>query len=141
MTRRAAGPVTVLLSGALAITLVALVGCDATTFESSATTAAAVSTTAYVARGSTAELLASIAVEVGALSERLVESSGQQEALTRIEAQWNAARPAIEAERPELLGAFDRVIGQVERSVERRRPADADKAAKSLAVLIKAYEG
>jgi hypothetical protein len=138
VTLRAPGPVTVLLAGPLAV---GLVGCDATTYETSATTAAAVATTAYMPRGSTADLLASMATEVGALSERLVESSGQRAALARIEAQWDAARPAIEADRPELLGAFDRVIAQVRRSVERRRPADADKAAKSLAVLIRAYEG
>jgi hypothetical protein len=33
------------------------------------------------------------------------------------------------------------VLAQVERSVIRRRPADADKAAKNLAVLIHSYEG
>ncbi len=137
MIRRALGPVTVLLAAAL----VALSGCDATTYDTSATTAPAVSTTVYVPVGTTTELLASMSSEIGALSEKLVASAGQRAALERIEAQWNAVRPAIEAARPDLLGAFDRVIAQVQRSVERRRPADADKATKSLAALIEAYEG
>ena len=41
---------------------------------------------------------------------------------------------------PELLGGFDTVIDLVRRSVERRRPADADKAHKNLLTLIAAYD-
>ena len=43
--------------------------------------------------------------------------------------------------KPALLPGFDAVLAQVQRAVERRRPADADKAAKNLAVLIRSYEG
>ena len=50
-------------------------------------------------------------------------------------------RPTIEAETPALLPGFDSVLAQVQRAVDRRRPADADKAAKNLAVLIRSYEG
>ncbi len=60
--------------------------------------------------------------------------------MARIEALWALIRPAVDTERPELLGAFDTVIDLVRSSVERRRPADADKADKNLAVLIVAYE-
>ena len=90
--------------------------------------------------GSTGELLAAISSEVGALSEKLVDNDGQREALARIEAQWEVARPDVESRRPELLASFDAAIAQVQRSVERRRPADADKASKNLVVLIAAYE-
>ena len=48
-------------------------------------------------------------------------------------------RPEIAAQRPDLLEGFDAVIQLVRRSVERRRPADADKAHKNLLTLIAAY--
>ena len=86
------------------------------------------------------ELLAAMAAEVTALSERLVDDNGQDEALARIEAQWDAVRPTIEQDHPELLAGFDSAMGQVQRSVERRRPADADKATRSLMALIAAAE-
>ncbi len=44
-------------------------------------------------------------------------------------------------QRPDLLEGFDAVIQLVRRSVERRRPADADKAHKNLLTLIAAYDG
>lgn len=119
--------------------MIGAVGACATTYDTTATTVADVTTTAYVATGSTDDLLTSMSTEVGALSEKLVESEGQGEALTRIEAQWSAVRPVIAGERPELLDGFDAAIAQVQRSVERRRPADADKASKNLATLIAAY--
>ena len=53
---------------------------------------------------------------------------------------WALVRPAIDEERAELLGGFDTVIDLVRRSVERRRPADADKAHKNLLTLIAAYD-
>ena len=94
----------------------------------------------FVATGSTAELLASIATRIDGLSEQLVDGEGQREALARIQAEWAVARPTIEAEKPELLIGFDAVLAQVQRAVDRRRPADADKAAKNLTVLIRSYE-
>jgi hypothetical protein len=138
---RAKGPIPVLLAAGL-VGVVGLAACNDVTYDASATTApkVATSTTAFVPTGSPKELLASIADEVGSLSERLVENDGQKAVLARVLAEWAAVRPTIEAQRPELLAGFDSVVAQVQRSVERRRPADADKAAKNLAVLIRSYE-
>ena len=83
---------------------------------------------------------AQLAAETATLSDRIIENEGQREALARIEALWALIRPAIEAEREELLGGFDTVVDLLRRSVERRRPADADKAHKNLLTLIAAYE-
>jgi hypothetical protein len=142
VTARAGGPLPVLLaSGVGLLATLALAGCHSLTYDASATTAPKVTTTtAYVPTGSTKDLLASIATQVDGLSERLVDNEGQRDALVRIQAEWRVVRPAIQAQRPELLGGFDSVLAQVERSVLRRRPADADKAAKNLAVLIRSYE-
>jgi hypothetical protein len=136
VTRRARGPILGLVGS---LTALGALGACATTYDTAATTVPDVTTTVYVATGSTDDLLTSISSEVGELSEKLVESKGQGEALDRIEAQWTVVRPVIGRERPELLDAFDAAIAQVRRSVERRRPADADKASKNLNTLIAAY--
>jgi hypothetical protein len=142
VTVRASGPLPVLLaSGVGLLAALALAGCNSITYDASATTAPKVTTTTvYVPTGSTKDLLASIATQVDGLSERLVANEGQRDVLARIQAEWRVVRPAIESQRPQLLAGFDAVLAQVERSVVRRRPADADKAAKNLAVLIRSYE-
>jgi len=137
VTRRARGP---FLAGIPAVLLGAALAACSTTYDTSSTTAPATTSTVFVPSGSTADLLAAISTEVAALSERLVDNEGQREALARIEAQWDAARPDVERQRPELLASFDAAIAQVQRSVERRRPADADKASKNLVTLIAAFE-
>ena len=137
MIRRARGP---FLAGLGVVLLGGVLSACSTTFDTSATTVPATTSTVFVPTGSTGELLAAISSEVGALSEKLVDNDGQREALARIEAQWEVARPDVESRRPELLASFDAAIAQVQRSVERRRPADADKASKNLVVLIAAYE-
>ena len=119
----------------------ALTACNSVTYDASATTAPRVTTTTvFLPTGSTKDLLASIATAVDGLSEKLVQGDGQRPALARIQAEWAVVRPRIEAARPELLSGFDSVLAQVQRSVDRRRPADADKAAKNLAVLIRSFE-
>ena len=47
--------------------------------------------------------------------------------------------PTSSASTPSCSSSFDAAIAHVQRSVERRRPADADKAAKNLDTLIAAY--
>jgi len=143
VTRRAPGPVLRLAMLAAALSAGALTAC-ATTIDTSATTVVSSppsAATVTAAPASIDERLAALAGEVGVLSERLVDNEGQTEALVRIESHWAAIRPEIDAERPELLAGFDAAIGQVRRSVERRRPADADKASKNLNTLIAALAG
>ena len=120
---------------------VALTSCNSVTYDASATTAPRVTaTTVFVATGSPKELLAAIQSGVDGLSEQLVDGEGQRPTLARIQAQWAVVRPTVKTEHPELLIGFDAVLAQVQRSVDRRRPADADKAAKNLAVLIRSFE-
>lgn len=142
MTRRAPGPVPWGAIIGAVLPIGALAAC-ATTIDTSSTTVASspATVTATTAPGSTEQRLVALAGEVGALSERLVDNEGQAEALARIEAYWAEVRPEIDADDPELLAGFDAAIGQVRRSVERRRPADADKASKNLNALIAALAG
>jgi hypothetical protein len=133
--RRARGPLLGL--GGCLLVLGSTSAC-ATTYDTAATTLPDTTTTVFVASGSTDELLTAISAEASALSEKLVEGEQQREALERIEAQWALVRPDIERDHPQLLGSFDAAIAHLQRSVERRRPADADKASKNLTFLIAA---
>ena len=139
MTCRARRPALLSLA---ALVAAATSACSATTYNTSATTIPAdevVPTTVFVPTGSTADLLDQLGTETAGLGDMLVDNDGQQQALARVEAIWALARPEIASDRPELLEGFDTVINLVRRSVERRRPADADKAHKNLLVLIAAY--
>ena len=128
MSLRAIGP-------ALALTVV-VAACAETTVESPETTAAPVTTGATVA-----DPLDALAAEVAALSAALIDNDGQREALARIEELWSEVRTEIAGERPELVDGFEAIIGQLRRAVDRRRPADADKAYKNLLTLVNAYQG
>lgn len=126
---------------AAAVCSVALLACGTTTVDTVDTTAPASTTTSTVPTGTVDELLDRLLAEVAALSERVVDNDGDDEALARAEALWEAAEADVEAARRDLLDDFAAAMQLVRRSVERRRPADADKAANNLRVLIAAVAG
>lgn len=117
-----------------------LVGCE-TTVDPGVTTrspGALASTTVFVAAGSTEGLLDQVVAEATGLSEAIVENEGQRDIVGRIETLWEAARPGIDEAAPDMLLEFDRAIALMRSAVERRRPADADKALNNLRNLIAA---
>jgi len=119
--------------------VVALAGC-ATTVDPDASGSAAgdLSTTVFVATGSTAELLDQLASEAIGLSEAIVENEGERDILGRIEALWEGAAKGVEDGAPGAVADFERTIDLMRRAVERRSPADADKALNNLRPLIAA---
>ena len=117
---------------------VALTACAETTVDPVETTVPV--TSATIPSGPTALLLDRLVAEVAALSERVVDNEGDDEALARVEALWAVAGPEVAANRPELAPDFGAALELVRRSVERRRPADADKATINLRLLIAAYQ-
>jgi hypothetical protein len=96
-------------------------------------------TTVFAPAGTTAELLDELVAESGRLSDLIVENVGQRAALARIETLWALVRADVEAERADLLPGFESAIGLLRTGVERRRPADADKAHNNLRTLAAAY--
>ena len=50
-------------------------------------------------------------------------------------------RDDLAAERADLVPGFESAIGLLRTGVERRRPADADKATNNLRTLVAAYTG
>ncbi len=116
---------------------IALPACAATTYDTSVTTVAPGDTTTTTQpTGPAEDLLPKLLDEADGLSERIVENEAPGPALERIEALWAAARDEVEAGHPELVPAFDQSVALCRTAVERRRPADADKAAQNLALLV-----
>jgi len=120
---------------------IAAVACSETTVDPAITVAPSgeATTTVFAPAGTTAELLDQLVAESAQLSDLIVENDGQQAALARIETLWALVRPDIAAERAELLPGFESAIGLLRTGVERRRPADADKAHNNLRSLVVAY--
>jgi hypothetical protein len=128
---------------ALAITAAVVVvpACAETTIDTSITTppSAEATTTVFAPTGTTTQLLDELLTESGELSDRIVENRGQQDAFARIETLWALVGPDLEVERPDLVPGFQSAIDLLRTGVDRRRPADADKATNNLRTLIAAY--
>ena len=126
-----------LAAAALFVTLLA--GC-ATEVDPEIPTATEASTvtTEFVATGSTDELLDQLLTEAGTLSEAIVTNEGQHEIAGRIDVIWEAARPGVEQAGPDSVLEFDQAIELLHTGVDRRRPADADKAYNNLVQLVAA---
>jgi hypothetical protein len=118
-----------------------VVGCASTTVDTVETTVPGPTAVTTTPSGSVDELLDRLLAEVTSLSELVVQNEGQREALARIEALWAVAETEVQQTRPDLAVDFAAAMELTRRSVERRRPADADKAANNLRLLIDSFPG
>ena len=120
-----------------------LSGCATTINESAPTTLAdnvvTETTTLTVDQQlSTEELLTQMLTTVNSLSEAMQKSDRQtaSKKVDQILLISNAVRPKILTLSDQLAADFDRVIALAKSSVERNRPADADKALRFLPLII-----
>ena len=120
-----------------------LSGCATTINESAPTTLAdnvvTETTTLTVDQQlSTEELLTQMLTTVNALSEAMQKTDRQtaSKKVDQILLISNAVRPKILTLSDQLAADFDRVIALAKSSVERNRPADADKALRFLPLII-----
>ena len=135
--------VTLVSIAALVSTTSLLSGCATTINESAPTTLAdnvvTETTTLTVDQQlSTEELLTQMLTTVNALSEAM-QKSDRQTAIKKVDQILlisNAVRPKILTLSDQLAADFDRVIALAKSSVERNRPADADKALRFLPLII-----
>jgi len=135
--------VTLVSIAVLVSTTSLLSGCATTINESDPTTLAdnvvTETTTLTVDQQlSTEELLTQMLTTVNALSEAMQKSDRQtaSKKVDQILLISNAVRPKILTLSDQLAADFDRVIGLAKSSVERNRPADADKALRFLPLII-----
>jgi len=86
------------------------------------------------------DVLSAMMIEVAALSEIVVKTGGDGafDHLAVIETLWLRARPTIATDHPGLIDDFDRMLALCRLGVERRRPAEADKAYRFLMPLVAA---
>lgn len=135
--------VTLVSIAVLVSTTSLLSGCATTINESAPTTLAdnvvTETTTLKVDQQlSTEELLTQMLTTVNALSEAMQKSDRQtaSKKVDQILLISNAVRPKILTLSDQLAADFDRVIALAKSSVERNRPADADKALRFLPLII-----
>lgn len=120
--------------------LTGLSACATTVVDTTATTTSTSTTTTTVAPTGTSELLTALLERIRGLSEIVVETGGQaaRDRLAEIEDLWERARPAVTATQESLVEDFERMIALCRLAVERRRPAEADKAYAFLTPLVAA---
>jgi hypothetical protein len=90
--------------------------------------------------GSPEELLAFVRDRSLELGLRIAEG-GSREALEQIEQAWAAAGPGIEDVNGTAYRTVDSMVGLLRVAVERRRPADADKAARNIDAVYERLVG
>ena len=125
---------------ALAVVAALGLGACATTIEgdTAATSTVPASTTTTIPRGTVAELFGSI-LDIGANLGNDIASGEMATArakLADIRATWQAIMPQIADLGRDQADDLRRLIGLYETAVERKRPADADKATRFLQLAI-----
>ena len=124
---------------ALSATLIFASGCATTIDDSSATTSTTpASTTTTIPRGTVTELFAQL-IEIGSDLGNDVASGAMATArakLADIRATWQAITPQIEDLGRDKNEELQRLVNLYSSSVERKRPADADKATRFLGLAI-----
>lgn len=103
--------------------------------------AAVVATIPFQPEGTPAELLAGLLDEAMTLSEAIIENEGDNEILARVDAYWAAAEPSVVEADESLARDIGRAVAMMHTGVQRRRPADADKATINLRTLVAAFDG
>lgn len=89
----------------------------------------------------TDELLSELLLAIDDLSKLMQKAERRQvtQQLAQVVLLSDAIRPKILATSDQLAADFDRVINLAKSSVERNRPADADKALRFLPLIIDAF--
>lgn len=117
-----------------------LVGCAGTTIADGTTTVPAATTTPTVPAGGLDVILPLLLDTLAGLSQDIVDQGGAPEEarLAQARAIYEVAGPLIDESHPELTEGFERMMALAVTAVERRRPADADKAYAFMAPLVDA---
>lgn len=115
----------------------ALTGC-ATTVIDTAPTTTATPTTTTIPNGSTEELLAELDARLTDLSAATFaqDKPKARTILADVEAIWFALEPQARATSDQLVDDLSRIVELARSSVVRNRPAEADKAARFLQLLL-----
>jgi uncharacterized protein YycO len=116
---------------------VALTSCATTIVNTSPTTTVTPSTTT-IPSGSTTDLLANLQSHLDALSDATFaqDKPKAKSVLADIEAVWLALEPQAASEGKQFVADLLRIVELARTSVVRNRPAEADKAARFMQLLV-----
>jgi hypothetical protein len=123
----------------LTVSLVSLTSC-ATTFISTAPTTTVVAPTTTLPSGSPDELFAQMQQTIAFLSKALSESNKgvARVRLAEIESIWSTLKPQVTERGDQFVQDIQRIVDLAISSIERNRPADADKSLRFLTLVIEA---
>jgi hypothetical protein len=121
--------------------------CGTTTFDETVATTTIVATTTTLPEGTADELLPRLVTGLSDLSLLIGPVPAgfdrgdidKRSRLAEIEALWAAVEREVVADDPDTADAIVRMLDLARLAVERSRPADADKAAKFVADLVRDY--
>ena len=121
----------------VACCLLALASCATTIVDTSPTTTVTATTTT-IPSGSTTELITELQDRIDQLSIATFaqDKPKAKSILADIEAVWIALEPKASSEGEQFVADLTRIIELARTSVVRNRPAEADKAARFLQLLV-----
>jgi hypothetical protein len=121
----------------LIVSLVSLTSC-ATTFIDTAPTTTAVAPTTTIPSGTPDELFAQMQQTIALLSKALSESNKgvARLRLAEIESIWSTLKPQVAERGDQFVEDIQRIVDLAISSIERNRPADADKSLRFLTLVI-----
>lgn len=126
------------LRGALAVVAMSSLSACATTIVDTAPTTTLVPPTTVVPTGTENELFAQLQTTSGELSKAISDSNGSlaKTKLAEIQEIWKVLQPQIADRGDQFVQDMQRIIDLAVSSVERNRPADADKSLRFLSLVI-----
>jgi hypothetical protein len=130
--RTPVGPTVIVLVAVL------LTGCSAAVDDGSSFDPLSAGSTT-LPTGTPADLLPQLVATVDQISEAIIDEGDQRALLAEAEALWTAAQADVAATNADAAESMQQMMDLARVSVERVRPADADKATKFLGDLVDAY--
>ena len=126
------------LRGSLAVAAMCSLSACATTIVDTAPTTTLVPPTTVVPSGTEAEFFAQLQTTIGDMSKAVSDSNGAlaKTKLAEIRALWEVLQPEITDRGDQFMQDMQRIIDLAISSVERNRPADADKSLRFLSLVI-----
>lgn len=119
------------------VAICSLAAC-ATTIVDTAPTTTLVAPTTVVPTGTETELFTQLHSAIGEMSQAISDSNGDfaKTKLAEIREIWTVLQPQIADRGDQFVQDMQRIIDLAASSVERNRPADADKALRFLSLVI-----
>lgn len=122
----------------MAVMATCLLAACSTTIVDTAPTSTLVAPTTVVPTGTTPELFTQLHTAIGEMSKAISDSNGDMSRtkLAEIREIWKVLQPQITDRGDQFIQDMQRIIDLAASSVERNRPADADKALRFLSLVI-----